>query len=326
MSAGGLDPNLLPLRAEGARRPLFFVVAPGVSALGFVAVARRLPADLPIYVVQPKQKGRAFPGEGIGPRGRDEYPLVAAEYLRSIRAAQPRGPYLLSGMCDGALIAFEMARMLEAEGETVTRLIVFDTWPLQHSSIYPLVMLDILIKGYARRTPAERVSLARAWAGKAASAVRPRSLDGASGGAAGAPAQAEIAARRAQAAAKRRERWRAKIWPGRGFVPPAIEAPIVVLRVAQQPFWRVHDDALGWRPRTRGVVTVHILPGAHQTWFREPYVGHAAQLLSAYLDGGPRARADRPPRSTPRGPAAFWIGRAAAGLASLLIKAAEEIR
>ena len=80
-------------------------------------------------------------------------------------------------------------------------------------------------------------------------------------------------------------RWRAKLWPGRSAVLPVIEAPIAVLRVEKQPYWRVRDDALGWRSRTKGVVTVHILPGDHHTLARAPHVESWARVMTAYLDG-----------------------------------------
>jgi acyl-CoA synthetase (AMP-forming)/AMP-acid ligase II/thioesterase domain-containing protein/acyl carrier protein len=40
-------------------------------------------------------------------------------YLPLLREAQPTGPYLLGGHCNGALVAFEMAKRLEASGERV---------------------------------------------------------------------------------------------------------------------------------------------------------------------------------------------------------------
>jgi thioesterase domain-containing protein len=274
------DENLLALRAEAAsgtapRAPLFIIVAPGVNALGYVALARLLPEDQPIYLVQPRQKGRSFPAEGIGPGGRDEYPLVAAEYLASIRTVQAKGPYHFTGMCDGALIAVEMARALEAAGERVAAMTLLDTWPLENTSIYPLVLADIAARALQARSGAERWRLVEqklrgaAERGAALAGVREAPS-----------AQVEAAEREAE----RKARWRARLWPGRGFAPVPIEAPIAVLRAEQQPFWRIRDEALGWRTRTRGVVTVHILPGDHHTLARAPHAESWARVMAAYLD------------------------------------------
>src|SRR5262249_29045874 len=42
------------------------------------------------------------------------------------RNLQPNGPYYLLGACFGALVAFEMAQQLEAQGETVGLLVLMD--------------------------------------------------------------------------------------------------------------------------------------------------------------------------------------------------------
>jgi thioesterase domain-containing protein len=290
MPAAERDPNLLRIRT-GTRPPLFLVAAPGVNALGYVALARGLPEGQPVYVVQPMRRGRRFPAEGIGPGGRDEYPLVAAEYVASIRSVEPSGPYYLGGMCDGAIIAFEMARMLEAGRLRVALLCVLDTWPLENTSVYPLVMLNILRRSWRRRSPEQR---REAVLRKAAETLRAGAAllhppvpipvpdpDGGNGNGNGhgaiAPPMLSGEARRAA--------WRARLWPGRGFEPPVIEAPITVLRVPGQPYWRIRDDALGWRERTRSSVAVHILPGDHGSLTRSPNVERFSRALAVHLAG-----------------------------------------
>jgi amino acid adenylation domain-containing protein len=51
---------------------------------------------------------------------------MAAEYIREIRQIQAEGPYYLSGLCAGSVIALEMARQLTRVGEVVKPVIVFD--------------------------------------------------------------------------------------------------------------------------------------------------------------------------------------------------------
>jgi thioesterase domain-containing protein len=274
------DPLLLPLRATGTRPPLFLVAAQGVNALGYTAVARLLPADQPVYVVQPKKRRPRFPAEGIRADGRDAYPLVAAWYVAAIRTVAPHGPYQLAGMCDGALIAFRMAVQLEAAGERVGVLAVLDTWPLENTSVYPLVLLKIRARNWVERDDEQRRRLLRRKAQEVVERgerlLRP-----------------SPPAPRTAAQALRRVRWRAKLWPGPGFRPPVIEAPIAVLRVHEQPYWRIRDLALGWRDRTKGVVTVHILPGKHESWMKAPHVASLARTLGAYLEPAPPATPER---------------------------------
>jgi len=52
---------------------------------------------------------------------------MAARYLEALRSRQPRGPYRLAGWSLGAIVAFEMARQLEAQGEAVALLALIDS-------------------------------------------------------------------------------------------------------------------------------------------------------------------------------------------------------
>jgi thioesterase domain-containing protein len=53
---------------------------------------------------------------------------TATYYIQEMRTVQRCGPYLLCGLSFGGLVAYEMARQLEAAGEAVALLILFDTW------------------------------------------------------------------------------------------------------------------------------------------------------------------------------------------------------
>ncbi len=53
---------------------------------------------------------------------------MAAAYLRDVREQQPRGPYLLGGYSMGGVVAFEMARQLEAGGEAAALLVLIDSF------------------------------------------------------------------------------------------------------------------------------------------------------------------------------------------------------
>ena len=52
---------------------------------------------------------------------------IAEHMLKEIRTIQPRGPYFLGGACEGALVALELARKLEAAGEAVACLVLWTT-------------------------------------------------------------------------------------------------------------------------------------------------------------------------------------------------------
>jgi amino acid adenylation domain-containing protein len=52
---------------------------------------------------------------------------LATEYIRALRRRQPRGPYRIAGYSFGGVVAYEMARQLEADGESIAFLCIFDT-------------------------------------------------------------------------------------------------------------------------------------------------------------------------------------------------------
>jgi thioesterase domain-containing protein len=59
-------------------------------------------------------------------RSADDLPGLARSYLTDLRALQRKGPYRLGGWSMGALIAYELAKELERQGEAVELLILLD--------------------------------------------------------------------------------------------------------------------------------------------------------------------------------------------------------
>ena len=110
---------VVPIQTGGTRRPFFYL--PGDWSNGAFycyELAQQLGPDQPFYVVERYR----FDGLQALPTFQD----MVAEYVKSIRAIQPQGPYVLGGFCHGALEAYEMTRQLDAAGEVVELLILFD--------------------------------------------------------------------------------------------------------------------------------------------------------------------------------------------------------
>jgi amino acid adenylation domain-containing protein len=107
-----LQSPIVEVRAGGSRRPFFFLHGDH-SGGGFYCLnlARRLDRGQPFYVIPP----HGVDGGRIPPTIEE----MAGCRLASLRAFQPQGPYLLGGFCNGALVAYEMARLLEAAGERI---------------------------------------------------------------------------------------------------------------------------------------------------------------------------------------------------------------
>lgn len=70
---------------------------------------------------------------------------MAADYIREIRTVQPEGPYFISGLCAGSVIALEMAKQLTRIGESVAPVILFDP-PLRTTKQTPLAQRRDLLR------------------------------------------------------------------------------------------------------------------------------------------------------------------------------------
>ncbi len=111
--------SLVPVRTEGKKPALFLVHGGGLHVLFYQSMTRHLPPDRPIYALQ----ARGLDGETEPLETIEE---MAAHYLREMRQVQPEGPYHLAGYSLGGLIAFEMARQLEASGQRLGIVALFD--------------------------------------------------------------------------------------------------------------------------------------------------------------------------------------------------------
>ncbi len=111
---------LVPLQPTGTRQPFFCVHPVGGTVLCYAELARLLGADQPFYAFQ----ARGLEGEDAP---LTDIPTMAAAYIHALQELQPTGPYLLGGWSMGGIVAFEMARQLEAQGETVALLALFDS-------------------------------------------------------------------------------------------------------------------------------------------------------------------------------------------------------
>ena len=113
--------------------------------------------DRPILAIAP----HGIDGERV-PASIEE---MAADRLPLILEAQPRGPYVLGGHCNGALVAFETARLLVNAGHRVDLVVMIDPVVV---SVRRLARLLLLALDLTKRTTGaapdlRRHSLALVW-------------------------------------------------------------------------------------------------------------------------------------------------------------------
>jgi amino acid adenylation domain-containing protein len=112
---------LVPVKPTGNKPPVFIVNGLDMNVLMFNNIARNMDPDQPVYGFQPR-----------GLNGLDE-PFetledMAAEYIAALLGKDFPDGYALAGYSYGGVVAFEMARQLQAMGKKVKMLAMFDTY------------------------------------------------------------------------------------------------------------------------------------------------------------------------------------------------------
>lgn len=124
---------LLPVQTAGSQQPFFFLHGDWTGGSFYCfTLARQAGPDQPFYALEPFTFSSDQPLPSIE--------TLAASYLTYVRSVQPHGPYLLGGYCNGGLLAYEMARQLYAQGETVDLLaLVNPSSPKENKNIVDVI-------------------------------------------------------------------------------------------------------------------------------------------------------------------------------------------
>lgn len=105
------DP-IVPLQLTGTKTPLF-CVHPGVGeVLVFVNLAKYFVNERPFYALRAR-------GFNEGEEYFSTFDEMVETYVDAIRMRQPHGPYAVAGYSYGGAVAFEIAKVLESQGERV---------------------------------------------------------------------------------------------------------------------------------------------------------------------------------------------------------------
>ncbi len=147
--------TLVPIKPTGSRRPFFLVTRPNANSLGYIALARRLDPDQPVYGLQFQYPEEAYLGRPYTRRVRRSRALLRGDHAR----LPARGPYLLGGMCEGSLLAFVMTRQLEAAGQEVAFLGMMDAWPEENTRrrlMNWVFMYDRKLRGFLAMSPPKK--------------------------------------------------------------------------------------------------------------------------------------------------------------------------
>lgn len=122
-----LRERVIAVQKDGSKQPFFYLHGQWDGKFFFCyPLARDLGKDQPFYLLDPYR----LEDLQVLPTLEE----IAAAHIKSMRAVQPEGPYLLGGWCNGGIVAYEMARQLHAAGQKLDLLLLMDPVTL----IYPL--------------------------------------------------------------------------------------------------------------------------------------------------------------------------------------------
>ncbi|CAL5868710.1 uncharacterized protein PFLUO_LOCUS2937 [Penicillium psychrofluorescens] len=112
---------VVTLQSHGSKTPLW-LFHPGVGEiLIFLALAQHFP-DRPIYAMRPR-------GFNPGDETFKDLSDLHTTYYEALKKKQPTGPYAMAGYSYGGMVAFEIAKKIEADGDEVKFLGCFDLPP-----------------------------------------------------------------------------------------------------------------------------------------------------------------------------------------------------
>jgi amino acid adenylation domain-containing protein/FkbH-like protein len=275
--------SLVEIQPHGKCAPLYLVHGAGGGMFwGYINLSRGLGPNQPVY---------AFKSRGLD--GRQELSRIediAAQYITDLRNKQPHGPYYLGGYCFGGNVAFEMARQLSAENESVALLALMNCappnsrygripWTPKWAARF-VANLFYWVSYFLQWSPRQRADffrwktslLKRRLAGSLRKSPRPQDL-----------VDARELVDLSAYTEEQRTIWEAHIRGLVNFHPQRYAGHIHLFRSPGHPFWCSFEPDYGWGELAEGGVTTEIVPGAHEKLLEEPCVRIVAARLQKAL-------------------------------------------
>jgi thioesterase domain-containing protein len=117
--------RLVALQPAGEKPP-FFVVD---SFENFIDVVQLIGTNQPVLCLIPQEEMYSRRHGKAHTLTSGEYDIhdEAAAHVKTILAYQPHGPYMIGGFCAPGIVAYQIAKQLQAHGHEVGLLVLFDT-------------------------------------------------------------------------------------------------------------------------------------------------------------------------------------------------------
>jgi thioesterase domain-containing protein len=202
---------------------------------------------------------------------------IAAFLVKAMREVQPHGPYRLAGLCVNAVIAYEMARQLNQQGEELALLAMFDAHnqayyknPLRDGRYTGRIKYHLanLLHSDLREGSAYILSRFEEARRKLERTMWQLSSD-----------------QGTNSKASKMHNADAVVHPAfHRYEPGAFQGKIAMFQSSDWPQGDYFDFPLGWKDLVQGSIDFHRIPGDHPSMFTEPNVGLVAAELREHLD------------------------------------------
>ncbi len=259
----------------GGSNPAFFCVHPvSGNVLCYVDLAHHLGPKQPFYAFQ----SRGLNGEQPVCARIEE---MASLYIEAMQTVRPEGPYFLGGWSVGGVVAFEMARQLEARGEQVALLALIDARAPDHQEDVieeddvtvmasfgqhlglQIERINISFDHFSGLSPDERLAYIIEEA---------RNADLMS---------TDITLSQARHLF---EVFKANVTAVGSYSPEMAGCRIALMKACERISDLPQESAMGWDELTENGVKVLEVPGNHFTMVHEPHVRFLAERLKSCID------------------------------------------
>jgi len=260
---------LMELNRTGGKPPFFFTPPSFGTGVVYRALVERMSKDRPFYSF-------SAPGVDDDQQPCERVETLATRFIESMRQVQPRGPYRLGGYSLGALVAYEMAQMLNRAGERVDILVLGDLPPSRFSRSDPSLLgrlaeivtpLELDVPAFLSLSPDDQIAHMAIALGKLINLP---------------PDVAE--------SGRLLRVYRAHLNAVYHYCPESYDGKVVVigahetLKSLAQMDYLAGDPTMGWHRLCSQPVETHEIPGDHVNVVTEPYVIQFARVLQSVLD------------------------------------------
>jgi amino acid adenylation domain-containing protein len=262
--------RLIAIQSQGSKPPLFWFPGGAGSVLAFRDASLLLGPDQPVYGLESKLPG---PGEAF-----EDVETRARQFVQLIQSLQPEGPYNLAGFCSGGLVAYESARLLEGQRDSLGLVALVESVPFHFPGAF-LGTINYYLQHYSWRARQSAKRWYR-WVVESFFGATPSN----------APTHDELfpmAVQTEEALAEVHRIEEAMRLADSRYHPRPLNARVCLLVGEDDYFGKgvslSADPRLAWRPLLSGGFDIVMAPGDHLYMLRSPRVKIFAKRLDACL-------------------------------------------